>query len=159
MEYLSEQNSNLSSYSDYLKACTYLGLDMALPKNRYPHNFRHWHDIRTDEYRTAKALKDEEDRKKLYEKFTDVCRKIFTVTKIQRRYFYYRNCKKSARPCTRRGHTPSLRRTNELRPTIYTGRKFNILYTERKRTGYTVCNSRIFNQKQKGSTMLRRIRP
>lgn len=79
MEYLSEQNSNLSSYSDYLKACTYLGLDMALPKNRYPHNFRHWHDIRTDEYRTAKALKDEEDRKKLYEKFTDVAEKYLPL--------------------------------------------------------------------------------
>lgn len=48
---------------------------MSIDKNRYPHNFKHWHDIRTDEYNTAKALKDEQERKELYNKFAAVARK------------------------------------------------------------------------------------
>ena len=38
-------------------------------KNRYPHDFKRWHDIRIDEYRSAQALKDEQERKEFYDKF------------------------------------------------------------------------------------------
>lgn len=73
--YIAEQDISPYSYKDYYNACTYLGLDMSIDKNRYPHNFKHWHDIRTDEYNTAKALKDEQERKELYNKFAAVARK------------------------------------------------------------------------------------
>ena len=73
--YIRSQNTNPYSYRDYLRACNYLGLDMSESKNRYPHNFKRWHDIRIDEYNTAKALKDEQERKEFYEKFTAVASK------------------------------------------------------------------------------------
>ena len=73
--YLRKQETNPYSYQDYLHACQYLGLDMDEEKNRYPHDFKRWHDIRIDEYRSAKALKDAEERKALYEKFSAVASK------------------------------------------------------------------------------------
>ncbi len=68
-EYVVKQQVNISSYIDYFNACRYLSLDMAIPKNRYPHDFKRWHDIRTDEYATAKAIADEKQRAELYAKF------------------------------------------------------------------------------------------
>ncbi len=73
--YLRKQETNPYSYQDYLHACQYLGLDMTADKNRYPHDFKCWHDIRIDEYLSAKALKDEQERKALYEKFSAVASK------------------------------------------------------------------------------------
>jgi len=79
--YLEVQGSTPNSYLDYLRACNYLGLDMSLPKNRYPHNFKHWHDIRIDEYATAKALADEKKREELYSKFAIVADKYMPLQK------------------------------------------------------------------------------
>ena len=81
MEYVAGQNINLSSYSDYLYACEYLGLDMTLPKNRMPHDFRRWHDMRIDQYHTAKALKDAEERKELYAQFGVIAEKYLALQK------------------------------------------------------------------------------
>ncbi len=79
LEYINKQDANISSYADYLKACTYLGLDMSQDKNRLPHNFKHWHDIRIDEYRTAKALKDKQEREELYAKFASIAEKYLPL--------------------------------------------------------------------------------
>ena len=79
LDYIYKQDISMASYSDYLKACTYLGLDMSLPKNRLPHNFRKWHDIRIDEYHTAKAVKDAEERKELYSKFASIAEKYMAL--------------------------------------------------------------------------------
>ena len=73
--YLGAQNISVYSYNDYFNACNYLGLNMTEDKNRYPHDFKRWHDIRIDEYNTAKAMKDEQERKALYEKFAAVASK------------------------------------------------------------------------------------
>ncbi len=73
--YISKQCTNLSSYADYLDACIYLGLNLNEEKNYVPHNFQRWHDIRIDEYRTAKAMKDAEERKQFIEKFMLVASK------------------------------------------------------------------------------------
>lgn len=75
LNYIKKQNTNVNSYADYIKACTYLGLDMTLPKNRYPHDFKRWHDIRSDEYATAKAIADEKERTELYKQFALVAQK------------------------------------------------------------------------------------
>ncbi len=75
IKYVKKQNISVSTYYDYLKACVYLNLDMNIPKNRYPHDFKRWHDIRTDEYATAKAIADEKERAELYQKFATVAHK------------------------------------------------------------------------------------
>ena len=77
--YISKQCTNLSSYADYLDACIYLGLNLNEEKNYVPHNFKRWHDIRIDEYRTAKAMKDAEERKQLIEKFMLVASKYMSL--------------------------------------------------------------------------------
>lgn len=79
LEYFVKQNIDGYCYQDYLEACEYLGLDMTLQKNRYPHNFKHWHDIRIDQYNTAKAIKDEQERKELYEQFKKVANKYVSL--------------------------------------------------------------------------------
>ena len=75
IEYVGKQETSNSIYLDYLNACNYLGLDMSLEKNSMPHDFRYWHDVRIDEYNTAKALRDAEERKEMYEKFSMVAEK------------------------------------------------------------------------------------
>lgn len=74
-DYLKSNDIDLNSYNDYLSACEYLRLDLSLAKNKYPHNFKKWHDIRIDEYNTAKAMEDYKKRKMLYKKFEKVAKK------------------------------------------------------------------------------------
>lgn len=83
LDYVEKQNANVSSYADYVKACGYLNLDMSLPKNKYPHDFKRWHDIRIDEYRTARALKDEEERKEMYKQFAAVAEKYLPLQRYK----------------------------------------------------------------------------
>ena len=75
LKYLANQNTNCSSYIDYMNACKELGLDFKDTKNKYPKDFKRWHDIRIDEYKTKTALEDEKKRKKLYEDFKNVANK------------------------------------------------------------------------------------
>lgn len=78
-DYVETQEISFYSYRDYLDVCLYLGLDMSEEKNRYPHDFRRWHNIRIDEYHTAKALNDERERKELFNKFATVAEKYFLL--------------------------------------------------------------------------------
>ena len=77
--YINKQNTNIATYNDYYKACNYLGLNMSEDKNVFPHDFRRWHDIRIDQYHTARAEKDEQERKELYEKFATVAEKYLSL--------------------------------------------------------------------------------
>ena len=81
--YIAKQEISHRLYLDYLKACNYLGLDMKEAKNRYPHDFKHWHDIRIDEYKTAKAIADEKERAELYAKFASVAEKYLPLQRDQ----------------------------------------------------------------------------
>ena len=74
-EYLLEKKISTSLYADYARACTELGLDMKEKKNLIPHDFKHWHDVRIDEYATLQAARDAEKKKKLLEKFATVATK------------------------------------------------------------------------------------
>ena len=85
-EYIVKQNTDTSSYRDYYIACEQLKLDMSLPKNRYPNNFKRWHDIRIDEYNTLKLKEDEAKRKDFYCKFLDVANKYLSLQKEGRNY-------------------------------------------------------------------------
>ena len=78
-DYLAKQQTSTSTYIDYYNACVYLGLDMSLPKNRYPHEFMKWHDIRIDEYHTSKALEREREREEYIRKFADVATKYLPL--------------------------------------------------------------------------------
>lgn len=73
--YIVNQNTNVSSFVDYLNACNFLGLNMNESKNRYPHNFQYWHDVRIDEMHTKQAELDKEKRKELYDSFSNVANK------------------------------------------------------------------------------------
>ena len=75
IDYVNKQQISHWTYYDYFRSCDYLGLDMTEEKNSMPHDFKYWHDVRTDEYHTAKALKDAEERKEFYEKFSKVAEK------------------------------------------------------------------------------------
>lgn len=78
-DYIDKQQTNYRSYLDYLKACNYLKIDMTEDKNLLPHDFKRWHDIRIDEYRTAKAMQDAEERKELYARFESVAEKYMPL--------------------------------------------------------------------------------
>ena len=75
INYVMKQNISFSLYKDYLEACLYLKLDMNLDKNKFPKDFNFWHDIRIDEYATAKALADKKKRQELYNQFSKVALK------------------------------------------------------------------------------------
>ena len=77
--YINKTEISLYSYFDYCRACEYLGLDMSQDKNLCPHDFKRWHDIRIDEYNTAKALKDAEERKELYARFALIAEKYLPL--------------------------------------------------------------------------------
>lgn len=79
LDYINKQENNVATYNDYFKACNYLGLDMSLERNVFPHDFKRWHDIRIDEYATKKALLDEQKRKELYAKFEAVAEKYLPL--------------------------------------------------------------------------------
>ena len=79
LEYVQKQDTSIATYNDYYNACNYLGLDMTEDKNVFPHNFKQWHDMRIDQYHTAKAMKDAEQRKELYAKFASVAEKYLAL--------------------------------------------------------------------------------
>lgn len=87
--YLKKENTTIRIYSDYVRACRELNLDMTLDRNRYPHNLAHEHDVRIDEMRTALALKDaqrrkeaEEEQKHLAEHFIAVASKYMPLQSL-----------------------------------------------------------------------------
>lgn len=80
--YLAKQDADAYSYTDYLRACNYLQLDMSLEKNRYPKDFKRWHDIRIDEYHSKQTEEDERQRKELYEKFGKVADKYLSLERL-----------------------------------------------------------------------------
>ena len=79
LDYIAEQKTNTNTYLDYLKACQYLCIDMSLPKNRFPHDFKYWHDMRIDQYATARAEADRKEKQELYEKFARVADKYLPL--------------------------------------------------------------------------------
>jgi len=79
LKYIIKQKTHGYSYVDYLTACEYLGLDMNEEKNRYPHDFKKWHDIRIDQYRTKRAYEEEQAKKELYTQFSNIANKYLTL--------------------------------------------------------------------------------
>lgn len=86
-EYTEKRGINFSSYTDYIRACQYLGLDMSIDKNRFPHDFQRWHDIRIDEYNSKKAEEDAEKRKELYAQFAVVAEKYLPLQRNMKEAF------------------------------------------------------------------------
>ena len=79
MKYTKEQNIHPRLYNDYLAACNFLGLDMSIPKNRYPKEFMRWHDIRINEMHSKQAELDKKKREKFYSDFLTVANKYIAL--------------------------------------------------------------------------------
>jgi hypothetical protein len=77
--YILKQNTTLNSYKDYFNACKELALDMSLEQNRYPHDFKRWHDVRIDEFNSKKTKLDAEKRKEFYKQFAGVAEKYTSL--------------------------------------------------------------------------------
>lgn len=77
--YLIKQKTDGYCYEDYRNACEYLDLDMNEDKNRYPHNFKYWHDIRIDEMHSKQAEIDKQKRKELFDRFEMVSDKYHAL--------------------------------------------------------------------------------
>lgn len=75
VKYLCKQKADIYLYEDYLRACIELGLDLTIERNRYPKDFKRWHDIRIDEFNSKRAEIDARKKKELLEKFTMVASK------------------------------------------------------------------------------------
>ena len=82
IEYISKQKTHYSSYADYLTACNYLNIDMNLDKNRYPHNFKYWHDMRIDQYRTKLAEENKKKQQEFNNKFKKVADKYVSLERL-----------------------------------------------------------------------------
>lgn len=78
-KYIAKQETSIESYADYLKACKKLGLDMNDEKNRYPHDFKYWHDIRIDQYYSLIAQEEAEMRKEMEQKFAQIVLKYLSL--------------------------------------------------------------------------------
>lgn len=89
--YIKKNKIDLHSYKDYYDACVYLKLDMSADKNLLPHDFKHWHDERIEQYRTlwyaelAKRHKEqlariEKERSKAVAKFKAISKKYSPLT-------------------------------------------------------------------------------
>lgn len=87
LDYIAAQKTNANTYLDYLKACQYLSIDMSLPKNRFPHDFKYWHDMRIDQYATARAEADRKAKQELYEKFARIAEKYLPLEHDKRSAF------------------------------------------------------------------------
>ena len=86
-DYIAAQGTNANTYLDYLKACQYLSIDMSLPKNRFPHDFKYWHDMRIDQYATARAEADRKAKQELYENFARIAEKYLPLEHDKRSAF------------------------------------------------------------------------
>ena len=78
-EYIRNNKLSHRLYLDYAKSCIYLDLNMDEPKNRYPHDFMHWHDVRVDEANTLRMENDKKERAEFYEKFGAVAEKYLPM--------------------------------------------------------------------------------
>jgi hypothetical protein len=74
-EYLAYQKAKLTDYTDYIKACTTLGLQFTDAENRYPKNFWKMHDRRIAEMRDMEERQRAEKEKELFAQFAIVSEK------------------------------------------------------------------------------------
>ena len=81
IKYIREKGISHRLYLDYFKACTYLEYDMSIDRNRYPHDFMRWHDIRIDEANTKRMENDKKERAEFYAKFNAVAEKYLPMQK------------------------------------------------------------------------------
>ena len=79
INYITNQNTNISSFADYIQACNFLGVNMTENKNKYPHSFQYWHDVRIDEMHSKQAEIDKEKQRKFCENFSIVANKYETL--------------------------------------------------------------------------------
>jgi len=82
LHYLKKTGIGLNTYWDYYQACVELGLDMNDTKNRFPHDFKHWHDVRIDQRKAKQRELDAEKRKEFYTQFAEAIAKYIPLEHV-----------------------------------------------------------------------------
>ena len=82
-DYIKGQKISYYQYRDYAAACNYIGLDMSLKKNRFPHDFKTWHDIRIDEYAKERQKMKEKEQKAFIKQFKSVAMKYLPLERAK----------------------------------------------------------------------------
>ena len=78
--------AGIESYIDYVKAIHGLGLDYGAPKNHMPHDFRHWHDLRINEYAEKQAAEDAALREALNNEFARTAQRYESLELYGQKY-------------------------------------------------------------------------
>lgn len=85
-KYLYSHDINVSSYRDYIYACKQLELDVSEEKNKYPQDFKFWHDVRIREYELKLIELDEQKNKEFYKCFAEVANRYIQLEKQDKEY-------------------------------------------------------------------------
>lgn len=89
LSYIERQHTDENSYSDYIRACNYLHIDLTDTKNLLPLDFKRWHDERIGQMRILQA---EERRKYQAEQERILAEKTRNFSKIVKKYLALQNC-------------------------------------------------------------------
>lgn len=82
LKYVKKQGIEHRLYCDYLKACNYLGIDMSVNKNRFPHEFMKWHDVRINEADSKRGKEDRKMRREFYKTFAGIAEKYRPLERV-----------------------------------------------------------------------------
>lgn len=94
--YLDREEVELNLYADYIRACNYLHINLALDKNRFPRNLRFWHDLRIDEmYKRRKIEQAKAARQRQREIRKQQRERARKFAKIVEKYLPLTNCSQS----------------------------------------------------------------
>ncbi len=79
MQYLCENKISRILYTDYIKACIALKLNLSDTKNTRPKDFMYWHDARIAEKDAIEMTKRAEEAEKLKDKFSDATKRYMEL--------------------------------------------------------------------------------
>ena len=77
--YIASQRINYHTYLDYIKACSFLKLDLTEDKNLLPHDFIYWHKVRIDQYYSKRAHEEARRQAELVAKFQKIAEKYLPL--------------------------------------------------------------------------------
>ena len=84
IRYLKTHDIGMGSYWDYYCACVELELDMNDTKNRFPHDFMYWHDLRIEQRKARERELDAIAKAKFYAQFAEVITKYLPMERTSK---------------------------------------------------------------------------
>ena len=79
--YIKKQKSTIHTYSDYISACEYLGIDLTNETNAIPNDLNYWHDVRIDQQRSKHIEEEKQKKSEFLAKFSSVSNKYLALEK------------------------------------------------------------------------------